>query len=96
MWIRTMFGPELAEWKAHDVVELATKLPPGKLALYLDCGTEDDFHLQDNAEYVHAQLTAKHIDHEFFVGPGRHNFEFWAARLPTSLAFLRDHTARPE
>ena len=95
-WIRTVLGGDIAGWKAHDVVELASALPPGKLALYIDCGTEDGFHLQDNAQYVHAQLTAKHIDHEFFIGPGRHDFEFWAARLPRSLAFLRDHTAKPE
>jgi S-formylglutathione hydrolase FrmB len=95
-WIRGLFGPDLARWKAHDVVELATKLPPGKVALYFDCGTEDDFALQDNLQYVHEALTAGHVPHEFFLGPGKHDFAFWAARVPTSLAFLRDHTARPE
>ena len=32
------------------------------------------------------------IDHAFFLGPGRHDFAFWSARVPKSLAFLRDHT----
>jgi S-formylglutathione hydrolase FrmB len=95
-WILSMFGPDLADWKAHDVVELATKLPSGKVALYFDCGTEDDFHLNDNLQYVHDALTAKHIDHAYFEGPGKHDFAFWSARLPDSLAFLRDHTAKPE
>ncbi|HEX7836000.1 MAG TPA: hypothetical protein VF469_00990, partial [Kofleriaceae bacterium] len=66
------------------------------LALYFDCCTEDDFQLQDNLQYVHEALTARHIEHEYFVGPGKHDFAFWSARLPHSLAFLRDHTARPE
>jgi S-formylglutathione hydrolase FrmB len=95
-WIRGLFGADIATWKAYDVVELAAKLPPGKLALYFDCGTEDNFALQDNVQYVHEALTAKHVEHEFFLGPGVHDFAFWAARLPHSLAFLRAHTAKPE
>jgi len=95
-WISRVFGSDLADWKAHDVVELAGKLGPGKLALYFDCGTEDDFALQDNVQYVHEALTARHIDHEFFLGPGKHDFAFWAARVPVSLAFMRDHTAKAE
>lgn len=95
-WIHSLFGSDIAEWKAHDVVELAGKLGPGKVALYFDCGTEDDFALQDNVQYVHEALTARHIDHEFFIGPGKHDYAFWAARLPSSLAFLRGHTAGPE
>jgi S-formylglutathione hydrolase FrmB len=95
-WIRQMFGPDLAEWKAHDVVELVSKLATGKTALYFDCGTEDDFALQDNAQYVHEALTARHVEHEFFLGPGKHDFEFWSARVAKSLAFLRDHVAKPQ
>ena len=36
------------------------------------------------------------FDHEFFLGPGKHDFAFWSARVPKSLAFLRDHTAKPQ
>jgi S-formylglutathione hydrolase FrmB len=95
-WIQDLFGTDIADWKAHDVVELARKLPSGKVALYIDCGTEDDFALQDNAQYVHEALTNAHIEHEFFLGPGKHDFAFWSARVPRSLVFLRDHTAKPE
>lgn len=95
-WLKVLFTEKLATWKAHDVVELATKLPTGQVALYFDCGTEDDFALQDNVQYVHEALTSKHVEHEFFLGPGKHNFEFWTARLPKSLAFLVAHTAKAE
>ncbi|HEY3801085.1 MAG TPA: alpha/beta hydrolase family protein [Kofleriaceae bacterium] len=91
-WVRGLFGTDKAFWDAHDPVPLLTKLGPGKLAIYLDCGTEDDFGLDAQATYLHDQLTANHIAHEFFVGPGRHNFSFWQAREPESLKFLRDHT----
>jgi S-formylglutathione hydrolase FrmB len=91
-WVRGIFGPDLANWQAHDPAALAQKLEPGKLALYLDCGTEDDFALQDGAQYLHDVLKARKIDHAFFLGPGGHNFGFWKPRLPESLKFLRDHT----
>ena len=91
-WVRGLFGPDKAFWDAHDPVSVLTKLGPGKLAIYIDCGTEDDFGLDAAATYLHDQLTANHIENEFFLGPGRHSFAFWGARVPESLKFLRDHT----
>jgi len=95
-WVRPIFGPDLAAWKDHDPVLLAAKLQPGQLALYLDCGTEDGFALEDEASYLHDTLAAQHIDHVFFLGPGGHDFGFWGPRLPESLKFLRDHAAKPQ
>ena len=93
-WVRSIFGDDLAHWQGYDPASLAQKLEPGKLALYLDCGTEDDFALNDGAAYLHDLLLDRHIEHEFFLGPGRHDMAFWTARVPHSLAFLRDHTTR--
>jgi S-formylglutathione hydrolase FrmB len=95
-WLARLFGTDLARWQAHDVVALAGQLGAGKLALYFDCGSEDDFNLHDNLQYVHEALSARHIEHEYFLGPGKHDFAFWAARVPTSLAFLRDRVAKPQ
>ncbi|HTR54116.1 MAG TPA: alpha/beta hydrolase family protein [Kofleriaceae bacterium] len=95
-WVRPIFGPDLQNWKDHDPAQLASTLQPGQLALYLDCGTEDGFALEDQASYLHDILTERHIDHAFFLGPGGHNFGFWGPRLPESLKFLRDHTAKPQ
>lgn len=95
-WLGKVFGEDVAGWKKYDVVELATANAAGpgpQVALYFDCGTEDDFRLQDNVQYVHEALGKKNIPHEFYLGPGRHDFAFWKARLPYSLRFLRDHTA---
>lgn len=95
-WLQGVFGKTLEDWRKYDVVTLATALPPGKVALYFDCGTEDSFQLHDNVQYVHEALDAKRIPHEFFLGPGGHDFGFWRPRLPNSLTFLRDHTAKPQ
>ncbi len=95
-WVRGIFGTDLATWKAYDPATLALTVEPGKPALYLDCGTEDGFMLHHHAAYLHDVLANRGIDHEFFLGPGGHDFAFWRARLPKSLAFLRAKTAKPQ
>ena len=92
-WMRGLFGDDVARWKQYDPTTLVENLKPGTLALYLDCGTEDGFGLNNGASYLHDLLLAKKIDHAFYVGPGHHDFEFWVRRVPESLTFLRDHTS---
>lgn len=94
-WMRGLFGDDVAHWKEYDPTTLVDKLKPGSLALYLDCGTEDGFALNNGASWLHDLLLAKKIDHAFFLGPGGHDFQFWHARIPESLKFLRDHVTKP-
>ena len=95
-WVRGIFGPDVATWRAYDPASLVEKLRPGQLAIYLDAGSQDDFGLDAEAAYLHDLLAARHIDHAFFIGPGRHAPSFWGPRLAASLPFLRDHVAKPE
>jgi len=94
-WVRAIFGPDIAAWRAHDPAALVQQLTPGALALYLDAGSEDELLLHNHALYLHDLLRARGIDHAWHLGPGGHTFRLWAARLPHSLAFLRDHLAGP-
>jgi S-formylglutathione hydrolase FrmB len=87
--VRNIFGGELATWRAHDPAVLAETLKPGRLSLYLDCGTEDRFALQDEAAYLHDVLTAHGIAHEYAITSGRHDFSFWRRRVYDSLDFFR-------
>ncbi|MGE0400615.1 MAG: alpha/beta hydrolase [Kofleriaceae bacterium] len=91
-WIVGIFGSDIVNWRAHDPASLVEKLEPGALAIYLDCGTEDDFRLHNGAQYLHDLLLAKKIDHAWYLGPGRHDGAFWRARVPHSLTFLAEHT----
>jgi S-formylglutathione hydrolase FrmB len=93
-WVRAIFGKDLANWKAHDPATLAQNLEDGDLAIYLDCGTEDDFVLEDGASYLHDLLTARGVTHTFFLGPGHHDFDFWADRIDDSLRFHAAQFAR--
>ena len=87
-WVRAIFGPELANWRAHDPALLAAKLQDGALAIYLDAGTADHFGLHAGAEYLHDVLTRAGVKHEFTLVPGgRHDYSLWSVRIRDSLAF---------
>lgn len=85
--VRDIFGPDLQNWREHDPAWLAGRLKDGEIAIYLDCGTEDDFKLHDGATYLHDILVERGVTHAFTLEPGRHNFKFWRSRLDDSLAF---------
>lgn len=94
-WMLGLLGEDVAHWRTFDPTALVGSLAPGKLALYIDCGTEDEFLFHNQAAYLHDLLTAKKIEHTYFIGPGHHTFDFWRQRVPESLKFLRDHTTKP-
>lgn len=95
-WLVRLFGKDIANWRAHDPAHLVAELQPGELALYLDCGTEDIFKLDNGARYLHDLLEAKNIAHTFYIGPGKHDFSFWTPRLSESLKFLAANVSAPK
>jgi S-formylglutathione hydrolase FrmB len=95
-WMRGIYGADLANWQAHDPPSLVAKRKTGLPAIYLECGTEDEFHLQDGMQYLHDVLLEHGIEHAYFIGPGKHDAEFWKPRLFESLKFLAEKVARPK
>ena len=89
-WVRGIFGPDPKNWRAHDPATLAAELRDGDLAIYIDCGTEDDYLLQNHAAYLHDVLARGGVRHSYTLLPGRHDWAFWKDRIDDSLAF---HTA---
>ncbi|HUS64950.1 MAG TPA: alpha/beta hydrolase family protein [Kofleriaceae bacterium] len=85
-----VFGTDIATWRASDPATLAASLAPGALALYLDAGDDDGLLLDDGARHLHAVLLRRGVQHEWFLGPGGHDWDFWAARVPHSLRFLAE------
>jgi S-formylglutathione hydrolase FrmB len=75
----------------HDCYALAEALvdAPTRLAVRLDCGTED-FLLQANRDF-HAHLDSIGLEHEYVESPGEHNWAYWDAHIQDTLAFLDDH-----
>ncbi len=57
------------------------------LAIYFNCGREDDFGFENGAEALHRQLQAEGIRHEFHLYPGHHDSEYFLAHLGETLMF---------
>lgn len=86
--VKRIFGPKIESYRGFDPSLLAAKLAPGALAIYFDCGAQDDFHFEDQASYLDEVLEAHGVEHTFELAPGHHIFDFWKTRLPKSLAFF--------
>ncbi|HTM21027.1 MAG TPA: alpha/beta hydrolase family protein [Kofleriaceae bacterium] len=86
---RAVFGEDIGNWRSHDPATLAAALEPGAIALYFDCGTEDEFNLDDHNTYLHDQLDAHHIPHTWtLIDGGHHDKRFWTTRIDHSLRFV--------
>jgi putative tributyrin esterase len=93
--IRMIFGDDPAHWRAYDPASLAENLQPDILAAYLDCGTEDEMGLDDQARHLDEVLTARGVAHDLELVPGRHDGRFFAGRLEHGLRFMAAHLSAP-
>src|SRR5690606_6580337 len=55
------------KWSQHTVMELTNLVEPGKLKLFIDCGTEDFFYGVNNK--LHDKLTYLNIPHTYLTMP---------------------------
>lgn len=83
-----IFGDRFA---AYDPMALAAVLQPGQLALYLDAGSEDEYGFQRQAQAMHELLQRRSVEHEFAIGPGKHDDDFFKGRIEHSLRFFARH-----
>ena len=74
--------------KTYDCFDLARKLKRSKrrLALRLDCGTDDGL-LAANREF-HAHLAKLGLAHEYAEFPGGHNWAYWDEHVQQTLGFV--------
>jgi S-formylglutathione hydrolase FrmB len=79
--------PDPAFWDRESPITLARTANLSGLAIYFDCGAQDDLGLDAGNRALDRVLTARHIAHEFHLYPGGHNWDYFAAHLPASLEF---------
>jgi S-formylglutathione hydrolase FrmB len=79
--------PDPAFWDRESPITIARTANLAGLAIYFDCGAQDDLGLDTGNGALDRVLTARHIAHEFHLYPGGHNWEYFAAHLPASLEF---------
>jgi S-formylglutathione hydrolase FrmB len=79
-------------WEDNTVINMVNLLTPNKLALIIDCGTEDFFY-KVNVN-LHDLLVLRNIPHDFISRPGAHNFAYWSNSIKYELLFFHEYFAK--
>ena len=79
--------PDPAFWERNSPISLARRGDLAGLKIYFDCGDQDDYGFEEGAKALEQVLTARRIPHEAHIYPGRHDWQYFAERLPDSLQF---------
>jgi S-formylglutathione hydrolase FrmB len=87
----TVFGDpiDVAHWKQNNPLQLAkrNRAALSHLAIYFNCGDEDDFNFDEGATALDDQLRAEGIKHEFHLYPGNHGPEYFLSHLGETMEF---------
>lgn len=78
-------------WEKNSVTNMLYLLEPGKLALILDCGTEDFFY-KVNLE-LHQKMLLRNIEHTYIARPGAHTWPYWANAVKYQMLFFHEFFA---
>jgi S-formylglutathione hydrolase FrmB len=68
--------------KTNRVAILASRL-----AIYFNCGKDDDFGFEEGVAELDRQLQGEHIPHESHIYPGNHSSEYFLAHLAETMVF---------
>jgi S-formylglutathione hydrolase FrmB len=82
---------DLHHWNQNSPFLLAKQnrasIRTTQLAIYFNCGREDEFGFDKGASELDRQLRAEGIRHEFHLYPGNHGAEYFLAHLGETLMF---------
>jgi S-formylglutathione hydrolase FrmB len=79
----------VAHWNENNVFVLATKNRSAlrSLAIYFNCGDQDDFGFEDGAAALHKQLQAEGLKHEYHSYPGDHSLTYFLSHMGEVMEF---------
>ena len=79
----------VAHWDANNPFLLAKKNREGlhNLAIYFNCGQNDDYGFEKGAAALDKQLTEEHIPHEYHSYPGDHSLTYFLSHLGETMEF---------
>jgi S-formylglutathione hydrolase FrmB len=80
---------DVVHWRENDPFVLAKKnrAAIGKLAIYFNCGRDDQYQFEAGAEALHRQLDAEGIKHTYHLYPGDHSGSYFLAHLAEVMQF---------
>jgi S-formylglutathione hydrolase FrmB len=79
----------VAHWDANNPFLLAKKSREGlhNLAIYFNCGQNDDYGFEKGAAALDKQLTEEHIPHEYHSYSGDHSLTYFLSHLGETMEF---------
>jgi len=80
---------KVAHWKENEPFELAkkNKVTVGNLAIYFNCGRDDEYNFEVGAKMLDQQLQEEGIKHEFHLYPGDHSGSYFLEHLGEVMEF---------
>ena len=90
-----VFGDPIngAHWQENDPFALAQKNRSAirRLAIYFNCGRDDQYQFEVGAERLDRQLDSEGIRHVFHLYPGDHSGSYFLAHLAELMEFHSQH-----
>jgi S-formylglutathione hydrolase FrmB len=87
----TVFGNpiQVAHWKDNDPLVLAKRNQAAirSVAIYFNCGREDQFQFASGAEALHRILDAEATKHEYHLYPGDHSASYFLRHFDEVIEF---------
>ena len=87
----SVFGDpiDIGHWKQNDPLQLAktNRSALAHLAIYFNCGNEDDFGFDEGATALDRELRQENIKHEFHLYPGNHSAQYFLSHLGEAMEF---------
>jgi S-formylglutathione hydrolase FrmB len=80
---------DVRHWKENDTFSLAkkNKTALGTLAIYFNCGRDDEFDFEVGATALDKLLQEEHINHEFHLYPGNHSASYFGEHMGEVMEF---------
>jgi len=80
---------DVRHWNENDPFFLAKKNKNAlaSLAIYFNCGRDDDYDFEVGATALDKQLQEEHIKHEFHIYPGNHSASYFGAHIGEVMEF---------
>jgi S-formylglutathione hydrolase FrmB len=80
---------DVPHWEQNSIFVLARKDQAGlrKLAIYFNCGQQDDFGFEEGAAALHQELQSENVKHEYRSYPGDHSLTYFMAHMGEVMQF---------
>ncbi len=80
---------EARHWNENNPLLLAKKNAEGlkKMAIYFNCGQDDNYGFEKGAAELHNELQREHIPHEYHAYPGDHSLTYFLSHFDEVMEF---------